>query len=174
MKKQAFTLIELLVVIGILIVLMALISGGGVLAMKKSKIQKAQTEIMNVLSAVNMYRSDIGIMPKDATLDRLGKSLSKSMIFGVTDYSTIFGPYFEFKENNSRDTGSNSNKELIDPWGNPYHYFYPAQLNKTPAPAGLPATGTSSYKTLDNGFPIVFSNGPDGNMYTDDDIGTWK
>ena len=46
-------------------------------------------------------------------------------------------------------------KPLVDPWGNPYGYRYPATENK-------------------KGSPDVFSLGPDGVANTEDDIGNWE
>lgn len=48
----------------------------------------------------------------------------------------------------------------LDPWGNPYNYQYPGS-RRTAAP-NLPAP------------PDVWSNGPDRQSGTSDDIGNWK
>ncbi|EKD27437.1 MAG: hypothetical protein ACD_79C00721G0002 [uncultured bacterium] len=175
-EKFAFTLIELLVVVSIIVILITLTSVGVASAIRKAKIQKARTEAINLLAAVNRYRSDIGKYPDDITKDSLGKALSKDDVYGTGETDKVFGPYLEFKESNTKVVAGVS--VLIDPWGEPYIY---CAANNTGGLDALYNDGTlSAYQAVSNGFTIIYSKGPGSDAESDDiekrkdDIGTWQ
>lgn len=161
--KKAFTLIEILVVVSVIIVLMGLTSLGVMGAMKKSKIQKARAEIMNLLTAVKVYQSETGLAPSMIREDYIGSPLSRADVYGSGSTDEIFGPYFEFKENNS--SGSLGSRTVVDPWGSDYEY------RKAGSTAGLSG---SALRAVQNGFHIVYSKGPDTVADNADDIGSWQ
>jgi general secretion pathway protein G len=171
MDRRAFTLIELLVVVGILILLLSLLVGGASSSSKKARTQKAFAEVQSLWQAVNQYKADVGRFPKTIDYDCLGP-LNRYKVFGsgLAAEPPIFGPYVDFK-NNQVDTADGKIK-LFDPWGKPYEYRKPGN------PSGL-AAGSRPYNTVDVGFPIVFSRGPNGNIDSSassdgDDIGSWQ
>lgn len=169
LKCHGFTLIELLVVIAIILILMGLLSGAGLFATQKAKIQKAKTECLNLLTAVKMFRGETGIYPDTIDSSNLGVKLSRDDVYGTTSSATkVFGPYYEFKETNS--VASGSIREAVDPWGIPYVYYYPGQA-VPPTSSDVSAEGLQAFT---NGFVIVFSLGPDGTLATPDDIGSWQ
>lgn len=73
-----------------------------------------------------------------------GLSALETMPQNVTNWR---GPYLE-------------TSRKLDPWGNPYNYAYPGTHRATGP--GIPAP------------PDVWSNGPDRQNGTADDIGNWK
>ena len=162
MKIKAFTLIELLVVISIIIVLLGLTGAGVFSAINKAKIQKAKTEMLNLLAAVKMYRSDTGVQPGGISEKFLGGN-TKDEVYGTSTSETaiVFGPYYEFKDSNSDSTGN-----PVDPWGEEYVYIKPF-ASSYPADAG---------RVVTNGGSVIYSKGPDGtgSGNGDDDIGTWQ
>jgi len=166
-NKKAFTLIELLVVISIIIVLLGLTGAGVFSAINKAKVQKAKTEMLNLLAAVKMYRSDTGLQPGGITEKFLGGN-SKDDVYGTTGNPDVivFGPYYEFKDSNSKKVGSYYTPE--DPWGEEYQYIQP--FGST---SGLPSDAA---RIVSNGGAVIYSKGPDGtgSGSGDDDIGTWQ
>ena len=182
MRKNfnGFTLVELLVVVSIIIVLIGLTSAGVFAAIKKAKVQRAQTEVMNLLSAVKMYRSDIGFYPNGIAEKYIGQALNKYYVYGTAGTSAsdaaVFGPYYEFKDSNSKTGTTATGRIPLDPWGNEYCFFQPNQISCTLSDGisyTLPAGNAQSVST--NGFAIVLSRGPDKDASkTDDDIGTWQ
>ena len=170
-KKQAFTLIELLVVISIILILVGLTSAGVRVAIKKAKNQKARTECMALLAAVNKYYSETGIYPKNsgstASINEavLGKKLSKNDVYGTSgETDLVFGPYYDFKESNS--SGTIGSRNPVDPWGNNYEIVIPEGT--------ITSTNTKAVAMANNGFSVIYSTGPDGSSNTDDDIGSWQ
>jgi prepilin-type N-terminal cleavage/methylation domain-containing protein len=61
----AFTLIELLVVIAIIGVIAALILSGSAYASKTVKIRRAQTELNELITALEAYKARLGFYPPD-------------------------------------------------------------------------------------------------------------
>jgi prepilin-type N-terminal cleavage/methylation domain-containing protein len=170
MKKSGFTLIELLIVVSIIIILIGLTSSGVMVALRKTKENRARTEVMNLLTAVKLYQSEVGVLPKDITEKYLGKGLTKNDVYGgTTPGGVVFGPYYEFKDSNSEPVGTD--RALMDPWNTKYEYVL---ANVTP-PTDLPSEGKTA---VGNGFSVVYSKGPTGNPDKDvdinDTIGTWQ
>ena len=164
MKKTAFTLVELLVVVSIIIILIGLTSSGVLVAIKKAKQSRAKTEIMNILTAVKLYHSEVGFLPGQISEKYLGKQLSKEDTYGITGDTILrFGPYYEFKDSNC--TGTTPNRNLVDPWDKNYIYVKAGDEDKATA---------SCKTTVGNGFSVVYSLGQDGVDNTPDDIGTWQ
>src|SRR5438874_9236684 len=66
-KIRAFTIVELLVVITIIIVLAGLILATTGYVQKKGARARAETEIAAMSAALESYKADNGIYPRDAT-----------------------------------------------------------------------------------------------------------
>src|SRR5919197_1168731 len=74
---RAFTLIELILVIGIIIVLAGLVLSTAGYARKKAALARAETEIAAMSAAIENYKADNGVYPRDAaTTDTLDAKTS--------------------------------------------------------------------------------------------------
>ena len=127
-----FTLTELMLVVVIIGILAALvipkIAGSG----ERARITAANTDIKSgIKSALDQFEIDNGHYPKNL----------QELITPPSNAKNWHGPYFD------------PPKLPIDPWGNPYIYYYPGKHNQ------------NSYDLL--------SAGPDNKEGTDDDIGNW-
>ena len=130
-RRRAFTLVELMLVVTIIGILAALviprIAGRG----EQARETAARADINGGLkTALDAYEVDNGMYPR--SLQDLFKQPSNARNW--------HGPYLD--------------NAPVDPWGNPYVYYYPGKHN------------TSGYDLL--------SVGPDGKEGTDDDIGNWS
>ena len=136
----AFTLIELLVVIAIIIVLAGLILSTVGYVQKKGARARAETEIAAMSAALESYKADNGIYPRDAaTSDVLDArssgnptSYQSASLFLYTqlsgtnaDRTPIAGAksYFAFKPNQLSPSDQTLPVQFIrDPFGNSYGY----------------------------------------------------
>jgi general secretion pathway protein G len=130
--RSAFTLVEILLVVTIIGILAALviprIAGTG----ERARVTAAQADINGgIKSALGQYEVDNGFYPKSL----------QDLIQQPGNAKNWHGPYFDPPQ------------LPVDPWGNPYIYYYPGKHNQT------------SYDLL--------STGADGKEGTDDDIGNW-
>jgi len=130
--RRAFTLVELMLVVTIIGILAALviprIAGRGEDARKKA----AYADIHGgIKSALDAYEVDNGFYPKSL----------QDLIQQPSNAKNWHGPYFD------------PPVLPVDPWGNPYVYYYPGKHNPS-------------------GYDLL-SVGPDGKEGTDDDIGNW-
>src|SRR5213596_2199115 len=76
--SRAFTLIELLVVIAIIIVLAGLILSTMGYVQKKGARSRAETEIAAMSAAIESYKADNGIYPRDTNTDALAAMTNPS------------------------------------------------------------------------------------------------
>ena len=134
-KSDAFTLMEVLLVLVILVVLGAIVvpmfSGIG----DSANVKAATTQVGFLENAIDMFKFETKQLP--GKLEDLVEEPSDAKL--AKNWS---GPYMK------------ANKDLVDPWDNPYKYD--AKGKKNP----------NSYD--------VWSTGPDGQDGTADDIGNWK
>lgn len=107
-RDDGYTLLELLVVLTILGLLTALATPYVIRYIESGRVKTARTEVANISSALDLYKSDVGQYPTSAQgLDALIKQPG-----GVDNWN---GPYL-------KKTG-----DLKDPWGHPYNYRFPGQ-----------------------------------------------
>jgi general secretion pathway protein G len=107
-RDDGYTLLELLVVLTILGLLTALATPYVIRYIESGRVKTARTEVANISSALDLYKSDVGQYPTSAQgLDALLKQPG-----GVDNWN---GPYL-------KKTG-----DLKDPWGHPYNYRFPGQ-----------------------------------------------
>jgi general secretion pathway protein G len=131
-SQRAFTLVEMMLVVVIIGILAALVipklAGQG----ERARVTAATADINGgIKSALGQYEVDNGFYPKSL----------QDLIVQPGNAKNWHGPYFD------------PPKLPLDPWGNPYIYYYPGKHNQ------------GSYDLL--------SAGPDGKEGTDDDIVNW-
>jgi general secretion pathway protein G len=130
-RTRAFTLVELMLVVTIIGILAALVVPGLMTRSEQSRLAAANADVMGGIStALNLYEVDNGVFPKSL----------QDLFQEPADARNWHGPYLK--------------KLPVDPWGNPYLYYYPGKHNP------------SSFDLL--------SVGRDGKEGTDDDIGNWQ
>ena len=130
--RRAFTLVELMLVVMIIGILAALvipkISGQG----ERARVTAAHADIHGgIKTALDSFEVDNGFYPKSL----------QDLIQQPSNARNWHGPYFD------------PPTLPMDPWGNPYVYYYPGKHNPT-------------------GYDLL-SVGPDGKEGTDDDIVSW-
>jgi prepilin-type N-terminal cleavage/methylation domain-containing protein len=140
----AFTVVELLVVITILLVLAGLIFATSGYVQKKGARSRAQAEIAAMSAALENYRADNGIYPRDARTDALKSRNPDPLTYapaslylydqlaGATDGSRTptAKSYFAFKPNQLSPTDQTQNITFIrDPFGDSYGYSTAGQLS---------------------------------------------
>lgn len=138
--NAAFTIIELLVVIALIIILAGLILSTVGYVQKKGARSRAEAEIAAISAALENYKADNGIYPRDtnsttdnvdarATIDlskyQLASQYSYGQLAADPDFdgipNTSAKSYMQFKPNQiGKDV--NGKVYLRDPFGNSYGY----------------------------------------------------
>jgi general secretion pathway protein G len=131
-RRSAFTLVELMLVVTIIGILAALvipkIAGKG----EQARETAAHADIYGgIKTALDSFEVDNGYYPKSL----------QDLIQQPSNAKNWRGPYLD------------PATLPIDPWGNPYIYYFPGKHNRT-------------------GYDLL-SVGPDAKEGTDDDIGNW-
>ncbi len=121
---RAFTLIELLVVIAIIAILAGLLLSTAGYMQEKAARSRAEAEIKAVEAALENYKVDFGSYPTGTTTVALVNALMP------TDPAQKV--YFSFP-NKMLSTPTGATRELVDPFGNNYHYKFPGDPNQSGA-----------------------------------------
>ena len=106
-RDAGYTLMELLVVMGILAVLTAVATPQLMGYFGKAKTQTVQLQIENIGTALELYYMENGSYPSAS----VGL---KALVEPTSEAPRWNGPYLKKAKN------------LLDPWGRPYQYAYPA------------------------------------------------
>ena len=129
---NGFTLVELMLVVTIIGILAALVIPRIAGKSEQARETAARADIFGgIKTALDSYEVDNGFYPKSL----------QDLIQQPSNARNWHGPYLD------------PPKLPIDPWGNPYVYYYPGKHNPS-------------------GYDLL-SMGPDGKEGTDDDIGNW-
>jgi len=129
-RKTGFTLIELLLVMVILVVLASIVAlnFGSVNARKNES--KAKTDISNLETALEMYRTDVGDFPS-------GQDGLQALMTPPGNAQHWNGPYIK--------------RGLpVDPWGHSYIYTYPGAHNANGFDLSSAGDGKPGTADLDN------------------------
>lgn len=127
---SAFTLVEMLLVITIIGILAALVIPKMVGRSEQARQAAAHADLSSIKTALDAFEVDNGFYPKNV----------QDLLQQPNNAKNWHGPYLD--------------KLPVDPWGNPYLYYYPGRHNQ------------NSYDLL--------SVGPDGKEGSEDDIGNWN
>jgi general secretion pathway protein G len=106
-SQAGYTLLELLVVMGILAILTAFATPQLMGYFGKAKAQSVQLQIENINTALELYYMENGSYPSTS----VGL---KALVEATPEAPRWNGPYLK------------KAKSLLDPWGRPYQYIYPA------------------------------------------------
>ena len=131
-RRRAFTLVELMLVVTIIGILAALVIPRIMGRSEQARVTAVHADINGgIKSALDAFEVDNGFYPKSL----------QDLIQQPSNAKNWHGPYFD------------PPVLPIDPWGNPYIYYFPGKHNRT-------------------GYDLL-SVGPDAKEGTDDDIGNW-
>jgi len=106
--EGGFTLLELLVVLAIMGMLAAIIAPQVIKYLGTSRTQTAKVQINNVVSALELFRLDVGRYPSQ-------QEGLESLVVAPPTAPNWNGPYLK------------KDSALKDPWGVPYQYQIPGQ-----------------------------------------------
>ena len=129
-SRRGFTLTELMLVVVIIGILAALVIPKIAGNSERARLTAAQADINGgIKSALGQYEIDNGFYPKSL----------QDLLVQPSNAKNWHGPYLD--------------KLPVDPWSNPYIYYFPGKHNQT-------------------GYDLL-SAGPDGKEGTDDDVVNW-
>ncbi len=132
-SRRAFTLVELMLVVTIIAILAALVIPRIAGKSQEARVKAAFADVHGgIKSALDQYEVDNGTYPRSL----------QDLLQQPSNAKNWHGPYFD------------PPKLPVDPWGNPYIYYFPGKHNPT-------------------GYDLL-SVGPDSKEGTDDDIGSWQ
>ena len=129
-RNRAFTLVEMLLVVTIIGILAGLVIPGLIHRSEDARKIRVTADIAGIKTAIATFDVDNGFFPKSL----------QDLLQQPSNTKNWKGPYLE--------------KPPMDPWSNPYIYYYPG-------------------KHTQNGYDLL-SVGPDGKEGTEDDIVSWS
>ena len=151
----AFTLIELLIVTAIIIVLAGMILATAGYVQKKGYRSRTEAEIAAICAALENYKADNGVYPRDEVTDNFSVSTTSVSDYDASSlklYEYLSGDtthdriaetktYFPFKPNQLSPTDQTQPVSAVrDPFGNPYGYSTAKSANPTTALVGYNPT----------------------------------
>lgn len=156
-SRAAFTLVELLVVIVIIMILVGIVLGTAKYAQGKAARSRAQAEIAMLETALEQYKSDNGaypVTPPVRPVNGNAPAYANSPLLYTA--LTASKAYMTFKPNQLVVKGGVT--YIVDPFGSPYDYYC--------KPGAADQINSPTYD--------LWSNGPDGQNNTADDIVNWR
>lgn len=150
-RQRAFTLLEILTVIAIIAILASLVIATSGYIQEMAGNKRAKVEINAFESALNDYKLDYGEFPEGDGGSNSTEDVLKALHPKEGKVYLQMNKAFEYKS--PADSNYYTNNRLIDPFGNPYRYFY------DPETAENPQTGKKNNSPM---APDIWSWGKDG------------
>jgi len=162
--RSAFTLIEILTVIAIIAVLASLILATSGYVQERAGRARAEAEIQALSNAIEAYKLDNGDYPQGdggptSTNDLIDALVPAAGSGGKVYFEIPIKMFQGYRSGTDYEAARNAANALVDPFGNPYRYYYNAAAAQTGNPATNPVTGSQN-----NGpqFFDLWSYGKDG------------
>ena len=154
-RYNAFTLIELIVVVGIILVLAGLVLSTVGYARKKGARARAETEIAAMSAAIENYKADNGIYPRDNATNQYTDTLDARQNFDPTQAVYNNASFYLY----TQLTGDLNGNRQIDAGetGKNYMQFKPSML----LPAGGSGTVTAISDPFGNSYGYSTANQSD-------------
>jgi prepilin-type N-terminal cleavage/methylation domain-containing protein len=150
-RYNAFTLIELVLVMGIITILAALVLSTVGYARKKGGLARAETEIAAMSAAIENYKADNGIYPRDNATNQYTDTLNARQNFDATQSVYANASFYLYTQLSGDSSGSRS------PTGKSYMAFKPNML----LPAGGSGTVTAICDPFGNSYGYSTANQAD-------------
>jgi len=170
--RSGFTLIEILIVVGIIGILVVVLLAALLMARKKGDVAEAKNFVAKAVpTAMTMWQelnnksdNDYPASPELADGDNYVRGnieLYKELILDPKDKGK--DPFIP--ENQYREGEENGKPVFLDKWNN-FYIYRNYTMKKSASGKNRPFTGK---RYNENTYDII-SKGPDGELYTDDDI----
>ncbi len=122
-KRRGFTLIELMVSVGIIMMVVSVMFIGLNVARRQMAINRARTDVHNIRTAIVSYKQTYGRYPRQTgsgSIMYVRREFAEliDILMGQEDHS-MNPKGIQFLEV-SRGAYSESERTMVDPWGEPY------------------------------------------------------
>ncbi len=169
MKRNGFTLIEMLASIGIMMLLASLILVGLNAARRRARVLEAQQAISQIEMAWLAFLADHHEFPFSGSGTAIVSSDRNMLILrGGSRSDFRQEDRAEYRDRNLRGTNYYDihpySEGVRDPWGNFYRMAFDVSGN-----GRVSVGGEEIRKSV-----VVWSRGPDGQDFTNDDIRSWR
>jgi prepilin-type N-terminal cleavage/methylation domain-containing protein len=134
----AFTLIELIVVVAIIVILAGLVLSTVGYIQKKAARSRAETEIAAMSAALESYKTDNGVYPRDNTTNQYTDTLNAQQNFDATQPIYQHASFYLYTQLSGDSSGNRS------PNGKSYMQFKPNML--------LPSGGSGTVIAISDSF----------------------
>lgn len=185
---HAFTLIEMLVVISIIAILASLAFGVGPAVIAKAHKVKTQAAIKDLQVAIKNYQVEYNRYPvagssgADQTIMTDAGSGIISILMGLNDdnLNTREIKFLDLpmaKGNRGGLINSGSTFSLADGWARPYHIILDTDYNNRVRNPDVQNEDTTVSSHAPSQLPTgvaIYSEGPDTQEFTKDDIVSWR
>lgn len=139
-RAVGFTLIELLAMLAVVGILAAMVLGGGRRANEVGKVARAKAEVDALALGLEAYRRRHGDFPRvENPAEWVQVLVSAAGVTAAVDWGRFA----------IEPAGGETGARVLDPWGNPYFYFY-----KTGGVAGWRSSGFVLYSAGPNGVHV--------------------
>ena len=136
LKKNQFTLIELMFVVAVLVILISISWVAGTKIIKEQINRKMQAEVFTLSKVIELYSIRYGSYPDSPAPAALNFGEKLSDVKPGAGWSGKRVMYIDFRKkgykvsNNNYDDSNASATTVLDPYDNPYLYYFDSAKNK--------------------------------------------